>query len=402
MQKAIDKSQEIRTAGELGPGLVRFGLILAAFGALATLILFFVTGGGAERFFRSYLVNFAYFLSLALGALFFVLIQHLTSARWSVVVRRVAEILSGNLGLMAFLFIPVIFGMGHTYHHWLDPHAAEDPILAGKLGFLNQNFFLIRWAAYFIIWFLLSSFFYRKSVKQDSTGDLESTLAMKRASAPGIILFALTVSFAAFDLLMSINPHWFSTIFGVYYFAGGTLGAFALITISLLYLQSRNRLATSITTEHLHDMGKLVFAFVVFWAYIGFSQYMLIWYGNIPEETEWYLHRQTGSWTGFSWFILFGHFVFPFLGLISRAPKRVKGTLWIGAAWILFVHWFDIYWIAMPEWYPEGISFHLFDITLFLLLGGIYMAALGRRMTRSSLIPEKDPRLTESMAFENF
>jgi hypothetical protein len=149
-------------------------------------------------------------------------------------------------------------------------------------------------------------------------------------------------------------------------------------------------------------MGKLIFAFVVFWAYIGFSQYMLIWYGNIPEETHWYLHRQTGSWTGVSWFLLFGHFAFPFLALISRIPKRSKTALWVGAAWILLVHWVDIYWIAMPEWYTNGISFHLFDITTFLALGGLFVAATGRRMTRSSLIPEKDPRLGESMAFENF
>ncbi len=401
MHKEIRAVGDNRSTGELSGKIVRFGVILAAVGAAASLILLF-TGTGAERFFRSYLVNFAYFLSLSLGALFFVLIQHVTGAKWSIVVRRVAEVLSANIGLLAILFIPMILGMGYTYHEWLTPDAAEDPAIASKLGFLNRNFFIVRWVVYLGIWYLLTSWFYRGSVRQDETGDILLTLRMKRLSAPSLVLFALTVTFASFDLLMSINPRWYSTIFGVYYFSGGAVGAFALITAALIFLQRCGRLGMSVTTEHLHDMGKLIFAFIVFWAYIGFSQYMLIWYGNIPEETEWFLHRQTGSWTPVSWFILFGHFALPFLGLISRIPKRAKGALAVGAAWVLFVHWVDIYWIAMPEWYPNGVAFHLLDATLFAAMAGLFIAAAGRRLGKASLVPEKDPRLADSLAFENF
>ncbi len=402
MKRTIDRSSENRTLGDLGPLLTRVGGIVAALGILATLALAFTADHGVERFFKSYTTNFAYFLSLSLGGIFFVVIQHLTGATWSVTVRRIAEAIAANMLLLLGLFIPIVFGMDIIYHHWTDPHAASDPVLAAKLGYLNKPFFLIRWGVYFLIWVVVSRFFHGQSVKQDTTGDIDHTLRMQKWSAPAIVLFALTTTFAAFDLIMSLNPHWYSTILGVYYFAGSALSAFALIAMSSMWLQAKGRITQSVTTEHYHDLGKLCFAFTIFWAYIGFSQFMLIWYANIPEETEWYLHRITGSWLPFSWGILIAHFVVPFLFFISRVPKRSRAFFRFGAAYILIIHWCDMYWVTMPEWYTDGIHFSLMDITLFFAMGGLYLVGMARGLGKASLVPEKDPRLEGSLAFENY
>ena len=267
-------------------------------------------------------MTFAFFLSISLGGLFFVLLEHCTRAGWSVVARRVAEAIAANVWLMAVLAIPVVLGMHHLYH-WSDAAAvAHDPLIEAKVGFLNPTFFMIRLAIYFTIWGVMATFLYRTSLAQDASGDPALTLRMERLSAPGMVLFALSLNFAAFDLLMSLDPHWFSTIFGVYYFAASVVAFFAVMPKVLWALQSRGILKNAITVEHYHDFGKLLFAFVVFWAYIAFSQYMLIWYANVPEETEWFLKRQTGEWTTVSLLLIFGHFVVPFLLLVSRFIKR--------------------------------------------------------------------------------
>jgi hypothetical protein len=204
-------------------------------------------------------------------------------------------------------------------------------------------------------------------------------------------------------MLMSLDPRWFSTIFGVYYFAGSALGFFALLPIVVYVTQRTGRLRAFISTEHYHDLGKFAFAFTVFWAYIAFSQFMLIWYANIPEETEWFLKRTTGQWTGMSWMLLVGHFILPFLMLISRVPKRRGGLLVLPAVWILAMHWMDIYWLSMPE-LPHGapgvIPFSILDVTCLVGIGGILMGATLLRVRGVSLMPRRDPRLAESLQFE--
>jgi hypothetical protein len=224
---------------------------------------------------------------------------------------------------------------------------------------------------------------------------------MQKVAAPSMFLFAITTTFSAFDLLMSLEPSWYSTIFGVYFFSGSVLGFLALLPITSLLLQRSGRLVGVISTEHYHDMGKLLFAFVVFWTYIAFSQYMLYWYANIPEETVWFLKRQTGEWTTFSWFLLLGHFLVPFLALISRTPKRRPWVLSLGAGWLLLMHWADLYYLAMPRLSAETIPFHALDLTTFLAVGGFWVGVFAMRMRQHSLIPERDPRLPESLAFEN-
>jgi len=358
--------------------------------------------GGWDRFFASYLVNFLYFLSLALGALVFVLLQHVTRAGWSVAVRRLAEGFAPNVFLpMAFAALPVLFGL-HALYPWTETAAlAHDPLLRAKSAWLNPGFFYARTAIYFTVWTTLSIWFHRRSTEQDVTGEPKLTSAMETASTAGLILFAFTVTFFAFDFVMSLTPHWYSTIFGVYFFAGCILGFFALLLVVSAAVQRAGKLVHAISTEHYHDMGKLMFAFIVFWAYIGFSQYMLMWYANLPEETVWYAARQTGSWTAVSLVLLFGHFLLPFLLLMSRNVKRRKALIVTGAVWILVMQWLDIYWLVMPAKTPAGFAPGASDVATFVGIGGLFFAAAVRRLGAHALAPVKDPRLSESLDFEN-
>jgi hypothetical protein len=386
-------------------GVVRPALIicavLAVVGIGGSLLLANGTEGGMDYLLETYLVSFAFFLSISLGALFFVLLQHCTRAGWSVVVRRVAEAMAANVWLMAVLAIPVVFGMDHLYH-WAEAGAtAHDPLLAAKVGFLNPTFFLIRLVIYFAIWGVMASFLHRTSVAQDGSGDPSLTLRMERLSAPGMVLFALSLNFAAFDLLMSLDPHWFSTIFGVYYFASSVVVFLAVMPKILYALQARGVLKNAVTVEHYHDVGKLLFGFIVFWAYIAFSQYMLIWYGNIPEETEWFLKRQTGGWTTVSLILIFGHFLVPFLLLVSRKIKRRPLLLAVTGGYVAVMCWIDIYWLVIPEFSPGVARFGLLDVLCLLGMNGVYSAAVILRLRKHSVVAEKDPRLEESLVFEN-
>ena len=397
----LDITTEERHLGEVTGRALIISVAAALVGIVGSLWLARSAAHGMERLLETYLVSFAFFLSISLGGLFFVLLQHCTRAGWSVVVRRVSEAVASNVLLMAVLVIPVLLGMNHLYH-WSDTAAAaHDPILAAKAGFLNPSFFVIRVAIYFAIWISLAGFLFRTSVAQDRTGDPSLTRRMEKLSAPGMILFALSINFAAFDLLMSLDPHWFSTIFGVYYFAASVVAFFAVMPKILVALQTQGLLKNAVTVEHYHDFGKLLFGFVVFWAYIAFSQYMLIWYANVPEETEWFLKRQTGEWTTVSLILIFGHFLIPFLLLVSRFVKRRPMLLAITGGFVAAMCWVDIYWLVIPEFSPGVARFGLLDVLCFLGMSGLFSAALVLRLRRVSLVPEKDPRLAESLAFEN-
>jgi hypothetical protein len=399
--KVLDITTETRRLnGVVRPALV-ICAILAVVGFGGSLLLARATENGMDHLLETYLVSFAFFLSISLGGLFFVLLEHCTRAGWSVVARRAAEAVAANVWVMAILVIPVVLGMDHLYH-WTDAAAvAHDPLLEAKVGFLNPTFFMIRLAIYFLIWGALATFLHRTSVAQDASGDPALTLRMERVSAPGMVLFALSLNFAAFDLLMSLDPHWFSTIFGVYYFAASVVAFFAVMPKVLWALQWRGILKNAITVEHYHDIGKLLFAFVVFWAYIAFSQYMLIWYANVPEETEWFLKRQTGEWTTVSLLLIFGHFVVPFLLLVSRFIKRRPFLLAITGGFVAVMGWVDMYWLVIPEFSPGIARFGLLDILCFLGMNGVWSAAVVWRLSRHSVIAEKDPRLEESLVFES-
>ncbi len=360
-----------------------------------------------EQFYFSYLVSFMFGLSLVLGGMFFVLVQHLSRAGWSVVVRRVAENFMSAAPLMALLFIPVIMGFGTLYHHWVhtvgltEGEAGYDAVIAGKSGYLNSTFFFIRAFLYFAIWIGIAVWFRRMSLKQDQNGDTSLTLKMARVGAPCMFLFALSLTFAAIDWMMSLDPHWFSTIFGVYYFAGSFMAFNALLALTMMWLQRKGQLTDAVTTEHYHDVGKLMFAFVVFWTYIAVSQYLLIWYANLPEETMWYKHHLEGSWATIGNFQIFGHFIIPFAFLMSRHIKRARATLAVAAVFLLFIHWVDLYWIIMPTFHTEGVSLHFQDFTTLIAVVALFLGWFIGALRKAPLIPERDPRLSESLRFVN-
>jgi hypothetical protein len=403
--EAIAMTDEQTTLGGLA-SRVKLTLGLAGATALAAgLALGWSSGDGLRYFLHSYLLNYCYVLSIALGALFFVALQHAARAGWSVTVRRLAELLAAPMPLLAVLSLPIIVpalaGDGRLYL-WADARAvAADELLRHKAPYFNPFFFALRWAGYFAVWWLLARFFLRRSLEQDHSGDPALTLRMERLSGPALLLLFCTVSFAAFDWLMSLAPDWSSTIFGVYYFAGAVVGFLAALILLALLLQAGGRLQASVTVEHYHDLGKLLFAFVIFWGYIAFSQYLLIWYGDIPEETRWYLVRQTGGWVTVSLLLLFVHLPVPFFGLLSREAKRRKALLGFWAAWMLAAHWLDLYWLVMPSVSPAAPPLGVVDLCCLLGIAGLYLAGVARAAEGVALAPLRDPRLAESLAFEN-
>ncbi len=387
----------------LGVGAGRVSTISGLVGlvALAASIVIGLVMGDLARFCFAYLTSFCFFLSISLGALFFVTIQHLARAGWSVVVRRLAEIAAANLPLMAILVLPVALSVTVLYE-WTNPTETEHAeLLLFKKPYLNVPFFLLRLAVYFAVWSLLARTFLNRSVAQDASADPDLTLRLTRFSGLAIVLFGATVTFASFDLLMSLTPGWFSSIYGVYYFTGCVLAFLCVVILATVGLQAGGLLRRAVTREHYHDLGKLLFGFVFFWGYIAFSQYMLIWYANMPEETQYYLVRQQGPWKWVSLGLLFGHFFVPFLGLLPQRVKRRKPTLVFWAAWVLVLHWVDVFWLVMPTYSPKGLPLGPLEIGCFLGIGGIYVAGLVRIASRCSLVPTADPRLGESLAFEN-
>jgi len=378
------------------------GLAVIALGA--SVALGASEGDGFRRWSHGYLAAFGVAFAITAGSLFWVTLQNLVNARWSIVVRRIGEVFAANallLGLLALpIIVPVIQGQPLIYS-WADKaKVASDHLLAHKAGYLNPTFFLIRMLGYFGYWTLLSRFYLRSSRRQDETGGPEIAPSMGRVSGPAMILFALTLTFCAVDLLMSVDPRWFSTMFGVYFFASCVLSVHVTLILSLMWIQSKGRLAKSVTTEHYHDLGKMLFAFTIFWAYIGFSQFMLIWYANLPEETAWFKQRFAGDWGNVAWTLLFGHFVIPFFGLLSRHIKRNRTTLAFWCFWMLAMVYVDMFWLVLPAVDSEP-SVRAMDLLALLGLLSALVAGAAREAGKKNLIPTKDPRLEHSLAFEN-
>src|SRR5688572_398358 len=301
-----------------------------------------------KQFFFSWLVSFLFFLSLGLGALFFVLIQFAAQGGWGIVLRRIGETTFATIPVLAALFLPLLLGL-HDLFEWSHAEAvAEDALLRWKAPYLNVPFFLIRAALYFGIWSFIALMYYRGSRGQDVTGDPGVSARLRRLAGPAIIVLALTQTFASVDWIMSLTPHWYSTMFGVYFFAGSFVGFIALLSVAAAAMRRAGLLDAVISVEHLHDVGKLLFGFTVFWAYIAFSQFFLVWYANLPEETTWYMARMQGSWMTVSVVLMAGHFAAPFLYLMGRDVKRNGLTLALGGAWVLVMHFIDLYWQVMP------------------------------------------------------
>ncbi len=375
----------------------KFGSISLIIGIIGLVFSFIGWYTNAEQFYFSYLTAFVFWITIALGGLFFVMLHYLVGAHWSVVIRRFGESMSMVIPFMAILFIPILFGLKELYI-WMNPEVvAADHLLHAKSGYLNSNFFIIRLILYFVIWTVLAFLLNKYSLQQNQKSSPDLIKKLRVISAPGMILFAMTITFASFDWLMSLDAHWYSTIFGVYIFAGSFLAFISIITFIIIRLQSNGVLTQAITSEHYHDLGKWMFAFIIFWAYMGASQYFLIWYGNIPEETIWFLHRWESSWKIISMLIVFGHFVIPFFVLFPQTTKRNKTVLTIMSVWILIMHRIDIYWIVMPTLSPHGFHFSWIDVTSMMGIGGIFLYIFWRNFTAHSLVPVGDPDLEKSI-----
>ncbi len=390
-------------------------LMIAALGWLLCIIGFFVN---REQFQFSYHTAFIFCATITLGGLFFVMSQRLTTAGWSVVVRRLAEVFVANLPIIALLFIPVVIGIinpphstaahgeGHhakiAYFEWLDrDFAAADQILRQKIDYLSPKWFLIRAVIYLALWSFLGWMLYRQSVAQDKDGDPKHISTSFKLSAPGFLLFFYTGALASFDWIMSLSPHWFSTAFGLYVLAGGATGFMAILILICSWLRSQGVLKHSITIEHYHDLGKMMSACNIFWAYIGFSQYMLIWYANLSEETFWYKDRMVGSWQNVSLLLAIGHFILPFCFMLIRSTKRNPFTLSLVAGWMLLMHLADVYWMVMPTLHKAGVHLHWLDLAALAAVGGTLGWFFFTRLGRHSIVPVRDPFLAESLAFEN-
>jgi len=417
-----------RTIRDLGPIVNRWPLLIGAGGLVVAIVAaviraFAIEGENSlERFMFAYLHNYLYFLSISLGALFFVIVHHLSRAGWSVTVRRVAEVMAANLWpTFAVLFLPIlacVWLRSGLVFPWSDPGFVQShPVVYHKIGYFNVPwnreatfpiFFTLRAVFYFAIWAFLGQSYLQRSVEQDATGEPMISKRFEGRSAWAVLVTFLTVTFASVDWAMSLDPEWFSTMFGVYYIAGCAVSFFAALWVIVYFLQSRGALVDAVTVEHQHDIGKYLFGFIVFWAYITFCQFLLIWYGDLPEETQWYLVRQKGGWQWIGLFLILGHFAIPFFGIMSRHVKRNRKAFLFWCLWMLAAHWIDIYYIVMPEaTYPAAqetwgsLPFGVIDIATFVGMGGLVVAGAVRTAAGHALVPIRDPRLAESLAFHN-
>ncbi len=398
--------------GAVGESLFKTAAGIGALGMAAAVGLGSMEGDGFRRFSLSYVTAFMWLLTLGLGALFWVILQNLVNAHWSIVLRRVGELVAAQAPLLAVLALPIavpIFMGNSSIYEWSNRALVEhNHLLQHKAAYLNPTAFLLRFVVYFGFWTFISRYYLNSSLAQDSSKDPAGIMGKMRAVAgPAMIVFALTMTFCAVDLLMSLDPLWFSTIFGVYYLASCIQGNNAFLALTAMWLQKRGVLKNSVTTEHFHDLGKMLFAFTIFWAYIGFSQFMLIWYANIPEETGWFKERFIGGWFGgwgmLSSVLLFGHFVIPFFGLLSRHIKRRRPTLAFWAIWQLTMIYLDMYWLVMPTIGKgtAGPPFALIDLACVVGVLGVFVAGIAMRAKKLNLMPVNDPRLQKSLAFTN-
>lgn len=368
---------------------------LGAVGLIASLVGYFLD---ADQFFFSYLVSFVFFTGIALAALLMVMLHHITRSSWGVLVRRISESFTANIWIWGIFLIPVILGI-HNLYHWSHEEAViADKILKGKSGYLNTPFFIARQFIYFAIWGYLGYKLHKVSVEMDKTGDWGLTTLLRKVSAPGIPLFALTLAFASFDWLMSLDPHWFSTMFGVYFFSISFQSFWPIMILLIFFMQSRGILKNTIRQVHIYDLGAWFFAFTIFYAYIAFSQFLLIYYANLPEETLWYFHRLEGSWKFIAYGLLICRFAIPFLVLLNREAKKNRKVLGAVSILVLAIHFAEIYWIAMPVLYEHGIHFSWMDVTTFLGLGGVFFGLFFRTFKKHDMVPVNDPKLDECLS----
>jgi hypothetical protein len=350
---------------------------------------YFVWG---DHFFRSYLYGYLLWLGLTLGCLGILLLHHLVSGAWGHIIQRMAESGTRNLALMGALFVPIILGMDELYP-WTDAGVvAASHVLAHKTGYLDPAFFVARAAAFFAFWIGAAALLRKWSARQDAKADPSLTRRMKLFSGPAMIVFVLLATLASVDWMMSLEPEWYSTIYGMSFIVGAVLTALSFCIVVLAQVSGFKPYAGVLTTRHAHHLGNLLFAFTVLWAYMAFSQYLIIWSGNLPEDNTWYLRRTETGWVVVAAALLVGHFFVPFFILLSRRTKRVLGRLKLVAAFIFVMRLVDIYWLTAPAFDADPVRPHLLDILAPVAIGGIWVALFAKWLRTVPILPLNDPR----------
>lgn len=343
--------------------------------------------GNPQRFLESYLVGYLFWTGIALGCAALLMLHHLVGGGWGVAIRRLLESGTRTFPLAAVLALPVLLGLRSLYV-WARPEAvAGDKLLQHKQPYLNVPFFLGRTAFYFAVWLALAWALNRWSAEEDRTGSPAVRSRLQRLSGPGLILYGLTVTFASVDWVMSLEPHWYSTIYGILFMVGQALATLAFAITALLVVGTRPPLAEILTPQNFHDLGNLTLAFVMLWAYVAFSQFLIIWSGNLPEEIPWYIARTRGGWGAVAVGLILFHFALPFLLLLSRQNKRRLRTLGVLAGAILVLRLVDLYWIVAPAFRRPELAVHWMDVAAPVGVGGLWIGAFVWQLKRRPLVP---------------
>ncbi len=381
---------------QLPDSLTKTGGIMLLAGIIILALAFVFT---PQRAFFDYLWIYLFMVSISVGSLALVALEYLVGATWSTPFRRITEILASMTPVLIILAIPLFFGL-HDLFHWTHTEAVQnDAVLKSKSSYLNIEFFSARTAFCLLMWFLFYFLITRNSEKQDENGDpiyTKKNVTLSTIFAP---LFVISITITAVDWAMSLEPHWFSTMFGVYYFAGTVVAAFAATTLVSVQLKTKGYLDPRIKNNSFYSLGTLIFGFNVFWAYIAFSQFLLIWYADLPEETFWLIHRWEGSWKYVSIALIFFHFVLPFLILVGRNAKTNIGLLRFMAPWMLAAHALDLYWLIFPTLFKGSAAFGWQELSFPLIVIGLTMVVFKMRADKKNLIPVKDPKLQAGLDF---
>jgi hypothetical protein len=377
--------------------LQRRAFALGAAGLMASLIGAFVS---PTQFFHSYLFAFLFWNGIAIGCLSLLMIQHLTGGRWGLAIRRLLEAGTRTVPVLVLLFLPVAFGLERIYP-WAGSEQSDATIrhaIEIKQAYLNVPSFLGRAAFYFAVWFLLAYVLNRVSLETDAGLDLRRARQMRSISGGGLLLMGLTITFMSVDWAMSLDPRWFSAIYGMLFMIGTALSALALCIVVITRIMGTGPLSVVANADTLHDLGKLMLAFIMVWAYFSYSQFLIIWSGNLPEEIPWYLRRFQGAWRFIGLFLVVFHFAVPFLVLLSRDLKRRAKTVGLVALWILAVRLVDLFWLVRPEFPQTGFAVHWLDVTLAIGLGGVWLGAFARQLKTRPLLPLGEPEVREMLA----
>ncbi len=370
----------VRSGWALLAGLL--GLALCALG-------WFVS---PREFFISYLFAELVFLGVALGCMAFLMIHYLTGGKWGWPVRRFFEAAAGTLPLLGFLFLPIFFGLRDLYP-WMDPaRVAASKVLQHKLGYLNAPMFILRAAIVFGIWIWLAHLLNKWSREQDGTRDPEPTKRLRKLSGPGLVIYPLTITVVMVDWIMSLESDWFSTIFPILICIGQMLSGLAFVILLLRWIGPRSALAEIVSKENFHHLGSLLLAFTMLWAYMAFSQFLVIWSGDLPHEISWYLHRIAGGWRWVVIFLVLFHFFGPFFLLLSRQRKENRSALAVIAAVMFTAHVVDVWWMVTPSFYPHGLHLSWLHFAALLGVGGLWFFFFLCNLARKPLLPVNDPR----------